>query len=163
MYKIQKQFNSNVYTQEQYNRFRDQLEKYSLDYQKLVNDSRNSVSGFQRSYIIDCGLFVSKLINITINIGLELEYLLPLFGDHSKYHTPLQAFYHNFFIPTSCHRLVLKGTQYEIDESIHKDFTSKSNNIPQSSILSKKKKIQIKLLKKHPKNLDQLQMMIIKH
>ena len=111
MYKIQKQFNSNVYTQEQYNRLMHQLEKYSLDYQKLVNDSRNSVSGFQRNYIMDCSLFVSKLISITVNIGLELEYLLPLFGDQGTHHTPLQSFYHTFFIPTSCHRLVLKENQ----------------------------------------------------
>ena len=98
------------------------------------------MSGFQRSYIIDCGLFVSKLINITINIGLELEYLLPLFGDHSKYHTPLQAFYHNFFIPTSCHRLVLKGTQYEIDNLFIKILHQKVIIYPKVLFFLKKEK-----------------------
>lgn len=151
MYKIQQQFNSNVYTQEQYNRLMHQLEKYSVDYQKLVNDSRNSVSGFHRSFTIDCSLFVSKLMSITVNIGLELEYLLPLFGDQGINNTPLQSFYHNFFIPTSCHRLVLKENNYEIDESIHKDYKSKASSIPQSSILSKKKKNQDKNTDKTPK------------
>ena len=48
MCKVQKQFSSSVYTQDQYNRLMHQLEKISQDYQKLVNN-KPSILRFKKT------------------------------------------------------------------------------------------------------------------
>ena len=149
MYKIGHQFHSNVFNQEQYNRLMHQLEKFSNDYKKLVSRDK-CVIRYSLQFKTQLLDFIQKLRDITINIGLELEYLLPLFDNNSELQSyrvlkPLHRFYHHFFVPTSCHRFNRKKEgSFTIDTRIHTqlDNTFKDSKKPvPTSLLSKKKKI----------------------
>ena len=145
MYRVQSQFHNSVYTQEKYNKLMHQLEKCSQEYQKLLETEPNLKNLSEKN--TQHNLFINKLLNITIEIGLELKYLLPLFSQDKNSLSPLQKFYHTFYIPTTCHRLLypcsgVEGSLgYRVDTSLHSNLeVSIKKKPPATSILSKKKK-----------------------